>query len=98
MTLVAENGARRAAGFAPLFFVLAKMAKVAKRILLTIMDFLAIFAIFAIFAMLFFSCIRQVCHLGSPKILIFGESGGTSCLFIKRSGINHCTLVAERDR
>ena len=49
-------------------------------------------------AISFFVSLCQLCHLGSPKILIFGESGGTSCLFIKRSGINHCTLVAERDR
>ena len=35
--------------------------------------------------------------MGTPKILIFGESGGTSCPFIKRSGINKCTLVAERE-
>ena len=26
-----------------------------------------------------------------------GESGGTSCPFIKRSGINQCNLVAERE-
>ena len=35
--------------------------------------------------------------MGSPKILIFGESGGRSCPFILRSGINHCNLLAERE-
>ena len=40
---------------------------------------------------------RSKSPVGPPKILIFGESGGTSCPFIKRSGMNFCTLVAERD-
>jgi hypothetical protein len=35
--------------------------------------------------------------LGSPKILIFGESGGIGCPFIKRSGINPCKPIVERD-
>ena len=37
------------------------------------------------------------CALGSPKILIFGESGGIGCPFIKRSGINPCKPIVERD-
>ena len=36
--------------------------------------------------------------MGLPRILIFGESGGTSSPSIQRSGIDNCDLVAERER
>ena len=35
--------------------------------------------------------------MGSPEILIFGESGGTSCPYQLAEWFGICNLVAERD-
>ena len=39
----------------------------------------------------------QSAHWGPRGFSILGESGGIGCPFIKRSGINPCTPIVERD-
>lgn len=63
-------------------------------------DFLFNFSLLTFFLSLFFPSAKTalIAYFGVPtELCSHGVSGGTSCPFIYRSGINLCNLAAERD-